>query len=150
VQEMAELRRIQAANAQQHQQEMTELRQLQANSATQHQQEMIELRQLQASNARAIEANSTAIAENRAFMGTLGQRVDQISQQVSELAVGVDACIRTITSMNQVMETLEISRNDMLAQQQQSQQQHQAQMERIGRVLELLVTRYPMPPETPQ
>jgi chromosome segregation ATPase len=112
----------------------------------QHDREMIELRQLQSSNARAIEANSAGFAENRAAIAALGQRldqvgqrVDQVTQQVAELSGGVDAAFRTIESMHRVTESLEIVQIEM-------KEQHQAQMERLGNVLELLLTRPPMPP----
>jgi hypothetical protein len=105
----------------------------------QHDREMIELRQLQSSNARAIEANSAGFAENRAAIAALGQRVDQVTQQVAELSGGVDAAFRTIASMHRVTESLEIVQIEM-------KEQHQAQMERLGNVLELLLTRPPMPP----
>jgi chromosome segregation ATPase len=109
-------------------------------SRQRHDEEMIELRQLQASNARAIEANSTGIAENRATIATVGQRVDQVTQQVSELSGGVDACFRTVESMSRVMESLETTQIEM-------RQQHGQQMDRLGNILELMLTRYPTPPQ---
>jgi chromosome segregation ATPase len=111
-----------------------------AQSKQQHDQEILELRQLQASNARAIEANSAGIAENRVAILAIGQRVDQVSQQVAELSSGVDACIRTIGSMHQVMESLETTQNEM-------RQQHDQQMDRLGNILEVLITRPPAPPQ---
>jgi chromosome segregation ATPase len=156
-QEMLELRQLQTSNAQsiaaltnqvatvssQHDQEMSELRQLQASNAqsiaaltnqvmttrSQHDQEMSELRQLQTSNARAIEA--------------LTDRVSQVSSQVAGLSSGIDASFRTIESLHRVMESLEISQIEARQQQQIAQQQHQAQMTRLGQTLDLLVTRYP-------
>ena len=109
-------------------------------SRQRHDEEMIELRQLQASNARAIEANSTGIAENRATIATVGQRVDQVTQQVSELSGGIDACFRTVESMSRVMESLETTQIEM-------RQQHGQQMDRLGNILELMLTRYPTPPQ---
>jgi hypothetical protein len=102
-------------------------------SRQRHDEEMIELRQLQASNARAIEANSTGIAENRATIATVGQ-------QVAELSGGVDACFRTVESMSRVMESLETTQIEM-------RQQHGQQMDRLGNILELMLTRYPTPPQ---
>ncbi len=109
-------------------------------SRQQHDEEMTELRQLQASNARAIEANSTGIAENRATIAAVAQRVDQVSQQVSELSGGVDACFRAVESMHRVMESLETTQVEM-------RQQHGQQMDRLGNILELMLTRYPAPPQ---
>jgi chromosome segregation ATPase len=131
-----------------------QLAEAQFQGKMQHDQEMIELRQLQASNARAIEANSAGISENRVAIAAIGQRVDQVSQQVSELGQrvdqvtqqvselsgGVDAAFRTIESMNRVAESLETTQIEM-------RQQHHEQMDRLGNVLELLLTRYPMPPQ---
>jgi chromosome segregation ATPase len=117
-----------------------QLAEAQVRSKQQHDQEMVELRQLQASNARAIEANSTGIAENKSAIVEIGQRVDQVSQQVSELSGGVDACIRTIDSMNRVMESLETTQIEM-------RQQHSQQMDRLGNILEMLLTRLPTPPQ---
>jgi chromosome segregation ATPase len=124
-----------------------QLAEAQFQGKTQHDQEMIELRQLQASNARAIAANSAGISENRVAIAALGQRMDQVTQQVnqvtqqvSELSGGVDAAFRTIESMNRVAESLETTQIEM-------RQQHHAQMDRLGNVLELLLTRYPMPPQ---
>jgi chromosome segregation ATPase len=124
-----------------------QLAEAQFQGKMQHDQEMIELRQLQASNARAIEANSAGISENRVAIAAIGQRVDQVTQQVnqvtqqvSELSGGVDAAFRTIESMNRVAESLETTQIEM-------RQQHHAQMDRLGNVLELLLTRYPMPPQ---
>jgi chromosome segregation ATPase len=123
-----------------------QLAEAQFQGKMQHDQEMIELRQLQASNARAIEANSAGISENRVAIAAIGQRVDQVTQQVnqvtqqvSELSGGVDAAFRTIESMNRVAESLETTQIEM-------RQQHHEQMDRLGNVLELLLTRYPMPP----
>jgi septal ring factor EnvC (AmiA/AmiB activator) len=124
-----------------------QLAEAQFQGKMQHDQEMIELRQLQASNARAIEANSAGISENRVAIAAIGQRVDQVTQQVnqvtqqvSELSGGVDAAFRTIESMNRVAESLETTQIEM-------RQQHHEQMDRLGNVLELLLTRYPMPPQ---
>lgn len=124
-----------------------QLAEAQFQGKMQHDQEMIELRQLQASNARAIEANSAGISENRVVIAAIGQRVDQVTQQVnqvtqqvSELSGGVDAAFRTIESMNRVAESLETTQIEM-------RQQHHEQMDRLGNVLELLLTRYPMPPQ---
>jgi chromosome segregation ATPase len=131
-----------------------QLAEAQFQGKMQHDQEMIELRQLQASNARAIEANSAGISENRVVIAAIGQRVDQVSQQVSELGQrvdqvtqqvselsgGVDAAFRTIESMNRVAESLETTQIEM-------RQQHHAQMDRLGNVLELLLTRYPLSPQ---
>jgi chromosome segregation ATPase len=124
-----------------------QLAEAQFQGKMQHDQEMIELRQLQASNARAIEANSAGISENRVAIAAIGQRVDQVTQQVnqvtqqvSELSGGVDAAFRTIESMNRVAESLETTQIEM-------RQQHHQQMDRLGNVLELLLTRYPMPPQ---
>ncbi len=117
----------------QHDQEMIELRQLQVSNAraieagkNQHDHEMSEIRQLQASNAKAIEA--------------LGSRVTEVAGQVAEVSSGVDAAFRTIESMNRVAESLETTQIEM-------RQQHHEQMDRLGNVLELLLTRYPMPPQ---
>jgi chromosome segregation ATPase len=124
-----------------------QLAEAQFQGKTQHDQEMIELRQLQASNARAIEANSAGISENRVAIAALGQRMDQVTQQVnqvtqqvSDLSGGVDAAFRTIESMNRVAESLETTQIEM-------RQQHHEQMDRLGNVLELLLRRYPMPPQ---
>jgi chromosome segregation ATPase len=124
-----------------------QLAEAQFQGKTQHDREMIELRQLQASNARAIEANSAGISENRVAIAALGQRMDQVTQQVnqvtqqvSDLSGGVDAAFRTIESMNRVAESLETTQIEM-------RQQHHVQMDRLGNVLELLLTRYPMPPQ---
>lgn len=106
----------------------------QAQGAQQHNQEMAELRQLQASNARAIEANSTGLAENRTA-------IQQLTTQVSELSSGVDAALRTVDSMGQVMESLETIQNEM-------RQSHREQMDRLGNVLDILVQRYPEPPQS--
>jgi translation initiation factor 2B subunit (eIF-2B alpha/beta/delta family) len=91
-----------------------------------HDREVAEIRLLQASNARSLEA---------------------LTNRVSEVSNGVDACIRTIGSMNQVMERLEIGQNEMREQAIVSQQKHDEQMERLGRVLETILTRYPNPPQ---
>jgi septal ring factor EnvC (AmiA/AmiB activator) len=124
-----------------------QLAEAQFQGKMQHDQEMIELRQLEASNSRAIEANSAGISENRVAIAAIGQRVDQVTQQVnqvtqqvSELSGGVDAAFRTIESMNRVAESLETTQIEM-------RQQHHEQMDRLGNVLELLLTRYPMPPQ---
>jgi phage host-nuclease inhibitor protein Gam len=98
-----------------------------------HDLEVAEIRQLQASNARSLEA--------------LTNRVSEVSTQVAEVSSGVDACIRTIGSMNQVMERLEIAQNKMREEAIASQQKHDEQMERLGQVLDVLITRYPTPPQ---
>jgi chromosome segregation ATPase len=124
-----------------------QLGEMNAQSKRQHDQDMVELRQLQASNARAIEANSAGIAENRAGIAENRVAIAALTSRVAEVTNGVDACIRTIDSMNRVMESLEVSRNEMQEQQRLAQQRHDDQMERLGRMLEVLITRYPTGPE---
>jgi hypothetical protein len=112
----------------------------QARSAAQHDREILEIRQLQDSNARSIEA--------------LTNRVSDVGRQVAEVSAGVDAAFRTIESMHRMTESLELSQIEMQRQQEEDRQRHEearlrheAQMERLGRTFDLLVMRYPNPPE---
>ncbi len=138
----------------QHDREMTELRQLQASSKAEHDQGVSEIRQLQSSNGRAIEALTSKHdqevgeirqlqASNAKAIEALTDRVSDVGRQVSELSVGVDAAFRTIESMHRMTESLELVQIEMRQNQEESRRQHQEQMERLGRTLDLLMTRYP-------
>jgi methyl-accepting chemotaxis protein len=93
------------------------------------------------SNARAIEANRNAFSEvndtldrTEKIVESNARAIEANSNAISELKSGMDAAFRNIGAMQDLAVHLETS-------QIKAQERHDAQMEHLGRLLDLLVTR---------